>query len=50
MEIDMNIKIIYFSGTGNTQWITNLLKEQWEHKNYKVEVFSIEDILSKKRI
>ena len=38
----MKISIFYFSGTGNTWWVTQKIKEVFEEKGNSVEIFSIE--------
>ena len=38
----MKISIFYFSGTGNTWWVTQKIKEIFEEKGHKVEIYSIE--------
>jgi ferredoxin len=38
----MKISIFYFSGTGNTWWVTQKIKEVFEEKGHSVEIFSIE--------
>lgn len=40
----MKIIIYYFSGTGNTWWITNTLQQQLSLKKHEVEWYSIESI------
>ena len=38
----MKISIFYFSGTGNTWWVTQKIKEYFEEKGHTVEIYSIE--------
>lgn len=38
----MKISIFYFSGTGNTWWVTQKIKEIFEEKGHFVELYSIE--------
>lgn len=40
----MNILIYYFSGTGNTWWVGNQIKEKLEREGCKVGLYSIEDL------
>ncbi|MDD2889391.1 MAG: EFR1 family ferrodoxin [bacterium] len=42
-----SISIIYFSGTGNTEFVTNLLSQNL-NKTYNVDVFKVEEILKQK--
>lgn len=41
----LSIAIIYFSGTGNTEYVTNQIKKDFEQKGNKVDTFRLEDIL-----
>ena len=43
-----NIAILYFSGTGNTAIVANLLKDELAAGN-AVELFRIDDILLKRK-
>jgi len=38
----MKISIFFFSGTGNTWWVTQKIKEIFEEKGHFVELYSIE--------
>ncbi len=38
----MKISIFYFSGTGNTWWVTQKIREIFEEKRHFVELYSIE--------
>jgi len=38
----LNITIFYFSGTGNTWWVSNKIKEQLEQRGHSVKLISIE--------
>jgi len=38
----MKISIFFFSGTGNTWWVTQKIKEVFEEKDHSVGVYSIE--------
>lgn len=42
-----NIIIYYFSGTGNTWWVANELKQQLRAKKHQVECYSIEALTYK---
>lgn len=44
----LSIGIFYFSGTGNTEIITNLLKRELERKSASVELLRIEDFTKNK--
>ncbi len=39
----MNIIIVYFSGTGNTWWAADKLKQELENSDQQVEMFSLEN-------
>jgi flavodoxin len=43
-----SIGLFYFSGTGNTQVVTELLAEAFEHHGAQVEVARIEHVLRDK--
>lgn len=43
------IGIFYFSGTGNTEIVAKKLRKAFEHRQKKVEIFRIEDILNNKQ-
>ncbi len=43
----MNIKLYYFSGTGNTEVTSNWLKEELEARNCEVTLLKIEDAVKK---
>lgn len=38
----LNITIFYFSGTGNTWWVSNKIKEYFENRGHNAEMISIE--------
>ncbi len=39
----MNAVIFYFSGTGNTWWVSTQLKQELENRDYTVEMYSLEN-------
>lgn len=44
----MVIGIFYFSGTGNTEIVANLLENEFKNRGFEVEIIRIEDILKEK--
>lgn len=47
-EIVMDIKIIYFSGTGNTQLITHKIVESFKSRNKGVDIYKVEEVINNK--
>ena len=40
-----SVVIFYFSGTGNTELIAKMIKEQFIQNSFKVDMMRIEDVL-----
>lgn len=41
-----SIVIFYFSGTGNTEIVANMIKDEFSNREYHVDIMKIEDVLN----